>query len=167
MHTKVTDKEGVEVTTHIIERGLIKVSGFTTPERTLPGGASSHVDRVQIAYNQGIRVLVAGSRWYAGFGLGAIDPDLWYNLGAGLPTQQGPHLYAYGMAGVIDTRGGTGAEIEAEEASGRLLRAKVGDYFAVEGVGLFRLDWVRQGSYVDNYNITFELDPCGQEADNG
>lgn len=167
MHTKVTDKEGVEVTTHIIERGLIRVAGYTTPDRDLPGGSSSWVDRVKPPFRHDIRLLVEGSRWYAGFGLGAVDPDLWYNLGAGLSTQKGPHLYGYGMAGVIDTRGGTGAEIKDEEASGRLLRVKVGDYFAIEDVGLFKLDWYRQGSYVDMFNIAFELDPCGAEADNG
>lgn len=133
-------------TIHHIDRNLIKVAGFTSRNRE--GG---QVVRSEPGHDRDIRLMVEGQAG-VGFGLGAVDPDLWYNQGPGLPTLPGPAVYAYGLPGVIDNQGGSAREIRDAREAGRVVYAQVGDFLEVNG-SLWRLDWNRFGRQADHHNV--------------
>lgn len=137
-------------TVHHIRRGTIRVGGFTTPDRTLADGSSSHVDREHPRDHDEVRLMVAGQRG-VGFGLGAVDADLHRNLGPGLPTAAGPYVYAYGLPGVIDNHGGSAREIAEAKAAGLLLEVEVGDILEIDG-NLWQIQFADQGR--DRHNLT-------------
>ncbi len=140
-------------TVHRITRGSIPVNGFTTASRVLADGLlSSHVVRVKPSSRE-VRLMVAGQRG-VGFGLGAIDADLHRNLGSGLPTAPGPHVYAFGLSAVIDNHGGSRREIDEARAAGRLIEAEVGDLLDVDGT-LWCIGWADRGW--DRHNLTLTI----------
>lgn len=135
-------------TIHTVKRGTYPVGGFTSPDRD--GG---HIERVRLPYepDKATRLQVAGTAG-VGFGIGFVDADLWYNLGPGLPTAQGPHAYAYGHATCISADGrGTGWEIQQARDAGLLIEAEIGDYLEFDGQ-LYEIDYYRRG-HVDRHNI--------------
>lgn len=149
---------------HVLQRSMLDISGFPNADRSpVPGGQAGggHLQRNRPGHEQEHRLLVNGSAWSPGFGVGYIDSDLWLNQGEGLPTRKGPDLYGYGIAGVIDNYGGTGAELDRAEAAGRIIRADIDDLFVVEDpahpakVTVWRLTWSGFGSRVDRHNIKF------------
>lgn len=141
------------VTVHHVERGTIKVSGFATADR------QGHAVREDPGFDRDVRLMVQGQAG-VGFGLGAVDEDQWYNLGPGRGTAQGPRVYAYGHAGVIDNRGGSAREIQEARQAGLLLEASPGDLLEVDG-RLWRIDWYRFGGIADRHNLQLELvEPC-------
>jgi hypothetical protein len=140
---------------HRLHRGTYNVGGFTTPDRTLPDGSSSHVDRERpYGDDKTVRLMVVGQRG-VGFGIGAVDEDLHRNLGPGLPTAPGPHVYAYGLCGVIDNRGGTRSEIDQARANGLLIQAEIGDMLEVDGT-LWSIGWAGYRGE-DRHNVTLTL----------
>lgn len=148
----------VAPTVHRIPRGTYSVGGFEHPDR-----AGGYVQRVHpLDDGSYVRLMVEGHEG-VGFGLTAVDEDLHYNLGPGLGTASGPYVGAYGLAGVIDNRGGTAREIDEARASGRLIEARVGDLLEVDG-RLWRIDWYRRASWVDRHNV--ELHPAGPPCRN-
>ena len=94
-----------------------------------------------------------GSRNYPGFGLGYVGPDGECRREHGGPIVPGPYAYAYGLCGVIDNHGGTGAEIARERAAGQVLEVEPGDVLVLPDGTAWTVDFLRQGSWVDLHNI--------------
>lgn len=147
-----------------LTRGTYKVSGFTTPDRRPAPGTvtvsefdSSHVIRENpYGDDKTVRLMVVGQRG-VGFGIGAVDEDLHRNLGPGLPTAPGPHVYAYGLSAVLDNHGGTRAEIAQARANGLLIQAEVGDMLEVDG-NLWSIGWYMADRVTaDRHNVTLTL----------
>ena len=95
----------------------------TDPFRDDPG----HLDSTAI-------ILVEGSNNRAGHGLCAWTEDGQGRLVFQGPKVKGPHASLFGLCGVIDNHGGTGAENKRAEREGRLFRVKSGDVLEVCGV---------------------------------
>jgi hypothetical protein len=138
---------------HMLRRELIGLSGFENADRS--------GERVYTKPHTGVRLLVNGSAWPAGFGIGYVDTNRWYNQGEGRPTTLGPDLHAYGRAGVIDNYGGTAGEIEREGAQGLVIRADIGDIFLMQDpahpddLTAWELAWDGWGNSVDRHNVRF------------
>lgn len=143
------------MTIHVLKRGTVKVAGFATADR------QGYEVRENPGFDHDVRLMVEGARG-VGFGLTAVDPDQWYNLGPHLGTAQGPRVGAYGLPGVIDNHGGSKREIEQAKAEGLLVEAKVGDVLALEMgkdniTRYWQIDFYRRGSWVDHHNIELQL----------
>jgi hypothetical protein len=105
-----------------LQRGRVHVTCCDGPDQ-----GATFTDRVKPDFNADYRLLVKGCSWTPGFGLVYTDADSWRNDGPGMPRLFGASLSAYGVAGVIDNYGGTGAEIERERRESRLIEAEEGD----------------------------------------
>lgn len=138
---------------HVLDRDKVSIGGFLNEDRS-----AGHVDRSKPWH--GYRILVRDSDWFPGFGICGSDSDLWNNLGEGLGTAPGPNLWGYGQAGVIDTHGGTPAEIERERAKGLIIECSIGDLFVVTdpviGDVTYRLRFAKGRGRVDRHNIEFD-----------
>ena len=66
-------------------------------------------------------------------GYGFVSPEGESRRVSGGPILPGPHLYAYGLATVIDNFGGTGAEMRRLEAEGGVTTLTEGDTVEVMG----------------------------------
>lgn len=142
-------------TVHRVARGTYRVGGFTRAWDAYEGVRFGSVRREEPPMGHEIRLHVLGHQG-VGFGLGAVDADLHYNLGPRQPTTPGPHVYAFGLAACIDNFGGTGREIQQARDAGLLIEARIGDCLEVDG-RLWRIEWNRQGTWVDHHNITLHL----------
>ncbi len=80
------------------------------------------------------RVLVKTSKWSPGHLVGFIPAGKSARKECGGDLVPGPWCYAFGLSGVMDDIGGTGAAIAKEEAEGRVVRVDFGDVVRVEGL---------------------------------
>ncbi len=144
------------MTVHHLRRDTVHISGFTTPDRKLADGSTSHVERSKPDMHADVRLMVEGTK-SVGFGLVATDADLFRNLGPGLPTAPGPYLGAYGLSACIDNHGGSRREIEEAKAAGLLVEAKLGDLLELDG-NLWEIQLADCGR--DRHNLTLrQVDP--------
>jgi hypothetical protein len=67
------------------------------------------------------------------------------NFGALIP---GPWAYAFSLCTVIDTRGGTAAEMTAARAAGNVLEVSDGDLISVAG-HRYRIEFNRRGEWLE------------------
>jgi hypothetical protein len=96
------------------------------------------------------RILVAGVQWGAGFMVGAIARDGMARKICKGPMVRGPWAFAFGVAAVIDTRGGTARELEEAKKAGLLIEAALGDELEINK-GVYRI------GRAPNDNIALEL----------
>lgn len=83
-----------------------------------------------------VTILIAGADGAfgpGGFGVGGWTAKGKGRLYTGGPAIPGPRAYLFGLVGVIDNEGGTGAEWEARKAAGRLFDLNDGDELEIAG----------------------------------
>jgi hypothetical protein len=86
------------------------------------------------------RVVVAGAENAAGYGIGMIPAGHEARQEYAGPMIPGPWAFVYGLAGVIDNHGGTGAEMARETAAGSLFHVEAGDTLILSDDLMVRVD---------------------------
>lgn len=79
------------------------------------------------------------TRWAARWSVGYVGPEGTARRVMGGPVLPGPYAYFYGLAGVIDNYGGSGAENARAEAEGRFFTVAPGDELDFNGA-TFRVE---------------------------
>lgn len=103
-----------------------KIEIETLSERNEPGHYTSDA----------IVIVEGADRSYGpgGWAVGGWTKEAEGRIVDGGPMVRGPHAYLYGRCGVIDTRGGTGAEHARAADQGRLHHVADGDVLVIDGV---------------------------------
>lgn len=118
---KAGDRAAVEIPAEMVKvRGTHTLAGEYVPD---------HDSRNREAE----AILVVRGRNVAGYGLGAVPPDMASRQVCGGPLVPGPWAFAFPHCGVIDQQGGTRAILARARAEGRLVEVDLGGVVVIAG----------------------------------